>query len=142
MTNNLIMRKGISFLLILTLLITGFFITPNYASGMTVEQTVTKYHLDIGVQQIWKVFTCKYDSSGNEIIKWDDNIGKGDQMPVNTSVNFDRYDKISNVKVYPYIFSKFNWNDSNYYCGLYWLRLKYHEDRKQLNYFLNIVQHS
>ncbi|MFV0516539.1 MAG: hypothetical protein ACK5MV_04020 [Aminipila sp.] len=28
------------------------------------------------------------------------------------------------------------------YCGLYWLRLKYHEDRKQLDDFLNIVQHS
>ncbi|MBN7773429.1 hypothetical protein [Clostridium aminobutyricum] len=51
MTNNLIIRKGISFLLIATLILSGFFITPNYSyAAKTVLSDKTYYHLDMGVQ--------------------------------------------------------------------------------------------
>ncbi len=114
MINNLIIRKGMLFLSILTLLLTGFFVAPDYASAMTAEKTVTKYHLDIGVQQIWGVWTGKYDGNGQEIIEWDDNMGRNSSMNVNTGVKFDMHKEISNVKVYPYSSSKFDWNNPNY----------------------------
>ncbi|WP_312091397.1 hypothetical protein [Aminipila sp.] len=115
MINNLILRKGMAFLLIVTLILSGFFISPNQVQALTIEKTVTKYHLDIGVQQIWGVFTGEYDANGKEIVDWDDNIGPNGSMDVDTSIPF--FKAVSNVKAYQYSDSKFNWDDTEHYSS-------------------------
>lgn len=110
MTNNLRIRKSISVLLIITLILSGFFITPNQVKALTVEKKVTKYHLDIGVQHIWGT----EDKKGNII--WDDGVGpNGTMYDVNTGITFPK--EVSNVKVYPYSASKFKWDDKEHYTS-------------------------
>ncbi|QHI72520.1 YncE family protein [Aminipila terrae] len=110
MTNKFIIRKSISVLLIITLILSGFFITPNQVIAQTVEKKVTKYHLDIGVQHIWGT----EDKKGNTI--WDDGVGPGGTMyDINPSITFSK--EVSNVKVYPYSASKFKWDDKEHYTS-------------------------
>ncbi len=113
---NLIIRKGMAFLLIVTLILSGFFVYPGEAQALMIEKTVTKYHLDIGVQQIWGVFTGEYDSNGKEIVDWDDDIGPGGTMyNINSTITFSK--TVSNVKAYEYSATKFDWDDSEHYTS-------------------------
>ncbi|QIB69323.1 hypothetical protein Ami103574_08295 [Aminipila butyrica] len=109
MINNLILRNGIAFLLIMTLIFSGSFLYPGEAYAQVVEKLVTKYHLDIGVQQIWGT-EDKYGT-----IIWDDDVGPGGSMYVSTSIPLPK--EVYNVKAYQYSSKKFDWNDSEHYTS-------------------------
>ncbi|QAT43833.1 hypothetical protein [Aminipila luticellarii] len=107
---NKIIRKSISILLILALILSGFFIAPNQIHALSIEKTVTKYHLDIGVQQVWGT------EDKNENILWDDDIGPGENMyNISPSITFSQ--AVSNVKAYAYSASRFDWDNKEHYSS-------------------------
>ncbi len=56
MKNNLILRKGISFLLIFALFVTGLFYWPDFTYAATKTEIVTKTEAihDLAYYDIWK----------------------------------------------------------------------------------------
>lgn len=109
MIKKLIIRKSMFILLIITLILSGFFITPNQVNALVIEKMVTKYHLDIGVEQIWGT----EDKYGNII--WDDGVGPEGKMTTSKSIPFTK--EVYNIKAYPYNASKFNWKDTEHYTS-------------------------
>ncbi len=104
------MKRAICYLLTAAMVCSLILTYDHTSYAMTVEKTVTKYHLDIGVQQIWGVA----DDKGN--VMWDDNIGLGSDMTVSTSITFPQ--PVFNVEVYEYSPSKFKWSQEGYSCNI------------------------
>lgn len=100
--------KILAIFLIIAVLLPGC-ILPKEVHALTVEKMVTKYHLDIGVEQVWGT----EDKYGNII--WDDGIRPGGTMTTSKSIPFPK--EVYNVKAYPYDAEKFNWEDTEHYTS-------------------------
>ncbi|MEG1930232.1 MAG: hypothetical protein RR131_03745, partial [Anaerovorax sp.] len=76
------LRSSLFILLIIALILSGLFSSPITATGVAVEKTVTKYHLDIGAQQVWGS-----KNAGGTVI-WDHGIGKGSTLSTGVTLDF------------------------------------------------------
>lgn len=111
MFRNIYINKFCSYLIIITLILSCVCINPVKSNAYTVEETVTKYHLDIGAQHIWgsgaSAETATYDHQKGGTI----NVSQTITMPEN----------VSNVKIYEYRTnsSKFNWKTDSFNRNTY-----------------------
>jgi hypothetical protein len=98
--------EGVTILLILALILSDFFSSPMQTHAITVEKTVTKYHLDIGAQHIWGT------GSSVETAAWEKEANKGEPITVRISLEFPQ--EVSNVRAYELTSSNFNWEQAGY----------------------------
>ncbi len=77
-----------------------------YADPVYEERTVTKYHLDIGAQQVWG------SGPSVETAVWDSGVNKGGTVDVSVNLTFPQ--EVSNVRAYAYGSVPFLWGEDGY----------------------------
>lgn len=125
-------KKLIYTFLITVLIISWLAFTREESHAVTVEQTVTKYHLDIGAQQVWGM------GKTLETAVWDNGVARGGSTSIIAELEFPR--EIKNVKAFPYSSTLFKWGEDEYtFNGNGYLTRKKDFDENYLKYTSTLI---